>query len=338
MTQARVAVLFPGQGAYYPGALTGLAPGHPAVQEVLAAMDPIALKHLGGTLSDYLASAPPPESEGHTLRAQGLYQLAIYGSSLAIYRVLEAQGLTPQVFVGHSFGELTAMVCAGGFTVEEGTEILCERVAALQLLGSHSGFMAALGMDAERTEHLVKLMGSTDLAIAAENHSGQTALSGSEEAMALAQSLCGLLRIAFKKLNSLYPFHCPTMMKPAAEDFRTRLKRFTSRPLKAPVFSPILGRFYHGQDSLAGHLADHLMQTVHFTRAIHVLAQENITAFIECGASKALSSFVKSELEGASVLTMTLLHSRTPARESLATGLQVLREHRVLPYGTEGCM
>ncbi|ADO68879.1 ACP S-malonyltransferase [Stigmatella aurantiaca] len=336
MTQARVAVLFPGQGAYYPGALTGLTHGHPAVQQVLAAMDPIAHKHLGGTLSDYLASPSPPENEVHTLRAQGLYQLAIYGSSLAVYRTLESQGLVPQVFVGHSFGELTAMVCAGGFTVEEGTELLCERVAALQKLGSHSGFMAALGMDAERTNHLVQLIGSADLAIAAENHAGQTALSGSEEAMALAQSVCGPLRIAFKKLNSIYPFHCPSVMKPAAEDFRARLRRFTSRPLKAPVFSPILGRYYHAQDSLTGHLADHLMQTVHFTHALHALADEGITVFIECGASKALSSFAKSELESTPVLTMTLLHSRTPAPESLATGLQVLREQLVLPHGSVG--
>jgi acyl transferase domain-containing protein len=331
MTQAHVAVLFPGQGAYYPGALTGLLGSHPAAHEVLAAMDPLAREHLGGTLSEYLASASPPENEAHTLRAQGLYQLAIYGVSLVMYRLLEAQGLAPRVFVGHSFGELAAMVCAGGFTVEEGTEILCERVAALQALGARSGYMAVLGTGAEQAGHMVRQIGSGQLAIAAENHSGQTALSGSEEAMAQAQRLCGAQRIAFKRLNSLYPFHCPGVMRPVAEEFSVRLRRFASRPLKAPVFSPILDRYYGAEEPLAGHLAQHLVLPVRFATAVHTLAREGLTAFIECGASRALSSFVQSELEASGVFSLTLLHSRAPARESVAAALRALRERQLLP-------
>jgi acyl transferase domain-containing protein len=331
MTQAPIAVLFPGQGGYFPGALTGLVGRHPAAQAVLAAMDPIARAYLGAPLSEYLAAPPPPEAEAHTLRAQGLYQLAIYGSSLVVYRLLESEGLVPRVFVGHSFGELAAMVCAGGFTVEEGTEILCERVTALQRLGPHSGFMAALGAGVEQAEQVVAQVGSPHLAIAAENHAGQTALSGSEEAMAQAQRLCGPLRIAFKRMSSLYPFHCPSVMRPVAEDFGARLRRFTSRPLKAPVFSPILGRYYGPEEPLAGHLAQHLVHRVRFATALHTLAQEGLTAFIECGASRALSSFAQSELEAQGVFTLTLLHSRAPAPESVSAALQALRARRLLP-------
>src|ERR1019366_2435532 len=211
MNRSRVAVLFAGQGAFFGGALKESSLAYPLIRDVFAEVDSVAQAKLSQSVSEKLWHPQPPGIDQWLKDSPDLLQLAIYGISVATFQVLAAQGLRPDVLMGHSFGEIAALVCAGSFTVAEGAEIIFERTAALAKLGGAEGYMAALGTDVSTAGALITLVGNHEAVIAGENHQGQTVLSGSKPKMDTLGELARVLRLPFVKLNSPYPFHSPLM-------------------------------------------------------------------------------------------------------------------------------
>jgi malonyl CoA-acyl carrier protein transacylase len=232
-----------------------------------------------------------PEIEQLLAESPDVLQLAIYGISVATYRVLAARGLKPDILMGHSFGEIAAMVCAGAFTVSEGAEIVCERCAALAGSGTKAGYMAAIGADADMAGTLVALAGNHEVGVASENHPGQTVVSGSHARMDTVGELARVLQLPVVKLNSPYPFHSP-LLRSASADFGVRLRRFRNAPLQTPVFSPILGRTYTAADVLTNYLAEHLVRPVRFASGVQHLYAQGVRTFVECGALDTLTKLV----------------------------------------------
>jgi acyl transferase domain-containing protein len=224
MKSNKVAMLFPGQGAWYPGVLQQAATAHPQVERVLATVDAVSRRRLGHTIADRLWRVPAPTAEALLAESPDTVQLAIFASSVALYRWLEAEGLRPDVLMGHSFGEIAALVCAGAFTVEQGAEIVCDRTEATRL-ETAGGYMAAIGAGVARAESLLGVIGDPATVVAGENAETQTVISGTRAGMERAAAVARALNIPFFKLNSPYPFHSPSM-EPARQVFAERLRRY----------------------------------------------------------------------------------------------------------------
>ncbi|MGH2351156.1 MAG: acyltransferase domain-containing protein [Chloroflexota bacterium] len=329
MSDQRVVALFPGQGAFYAGALAQSYDTYPQIRDTFADVDAVAARHLEQTVSDVILRPDPPGIQ-ELLAGQGdLLQLAIYGVSVATYRVLEAHGLRAAVHVGHSFGEIAALVCAGAFTVAEGAEIVCHRVAALRALGTATGRMVALSTDAHRAQRMLELLGDPRAVAAAENHDAQTVVSGPDEAIEAVEGLAGVLRIPAVPLKAPYAFHGP-LMAPAVDEFAGRLRQLRPRPLRQPVYSPILERTYGQGDDLAQCLAGHLTQPVRFGPAIRRLHDQGAAVFVECGALHALGKIVHRVLHDARPVTLTCLDPAAGDAHSLQSAIDNLRSRDLL--------
>src|SRR5262249_9323562 len=211
-----------------------------------------------------------------------LSQIAIYAISLAVYRVLQTYGLQPSVLMGHSFGEIAALVAGGWYSVGQGVEIVLHRTAALQALGNTVGYMAALATDRTRAEKILDLAGGEDMAIACENHKGQTVISGPSADMDRCEEVAKILNISFARLKSPYPFHSP-MLKAACADFAGRIRHIKGKTGDVPVFSPILNAYYEDKDVLADCLSAHLVLPVNFASAVQQFYQEDVRTFVESG-------------------------------------------------------
>jgi acyl transferase domain-containing protein/acyl carrier protein len=329
-TQA-LAVLFPGQGAFFAGALREARATHPGIAETFDTIDDVARDQFGSTVSEIVCGAPDGDVAALTEREPWLLQLAIYGIDVAVYRALEAEGLQPRVLAGHSFGEIAALTCAGAYAVEDGAAVVCHRVRALSALDTAGGSMAALEIDAARAARLVELVGDARLAIAAENHPKQTVLSGPGRAMEAVRDVASALRIAFVPLASPHPFHCP-LMEPAVADFAADAARQRQRPLRLPVYSPILQRCYEDGDVLATCLAEHLVRPVRFADAIRQLRADGVSAFVEGGASDTLSRLVDRILGPGDSTVLPCLHPGRP--ETLEAAIRRLRADGHLPGGS----
>ncbi|MFI0895722.1 acyltransferase domain-containing protein [Streptomyces sp. NPDC020983] len=308
MPKTSIAALFPGQGALYGRALADLREAFPAVVDpVLRDVGDAARPLLGGAAADALFAERTPEPAQWLAEAPDTLQLAIYTASVATYAVLRSRGLRPGVLVGHSLGEIAALVAAGAFTVAEGARIVCHRGLALREAGpGEKAYMAALSTGPERAQQLVDVVGDPLTGVAVENHAAQTVLSGRAVTLDTVARLAAVLRIDFARLKSPYAFHSP-LLGAAAEAFAARIRDVEQRPLEIAVHSPILGRAYEDTDDLTDLLAGHFTRRVRFADAVREVRGSGVGVFVECGALDALSRIVGRVAEQPAVALPALL-------------------------------
>jgi acyl transferase domain-containing protein len=328
MSDPKVAVLFPGQGAFSGAALKDVAAEYPQIAQTLAEIDTVAKPQLGVSLTEALLGEKAPNIEELMKNAPDVLQLAIYATSIGLNRILETYGFRPAVAVGHSLGEISAMVCAGAFTVQDGAAIVCHRVQALKALGDDSGYMVALGVGPNRTRRMLELLEVKRSAIAVENEDRQTVVSGDEKELDAVTELAKVLDVPVVRIYSPYPFHSP-VLEPITADFAARLRDIEERPLTMPVYSPILGRYYEETDRLTEQLAAHLTQPVRFAAAIWTLRDEGFNRFVECGALDTLSRIVKRILAETQPEVIPCLVPGPADLETLASAIETLTGREV---------
>lgn len=337
MTDRNVALLMPGQGAFYSGVLRQSYDRYPQVREVFQAIDDVAREDLNITVSDRIFQQG--SADGRSVPAPGpeALQLALFGVPVATFQVLQSQGLHPSVILGHSFGEIPAMVSAGAFTVREGAEIVCHRIAALRELDGQGGYMAAVGANADRVRQILALVDAGPIAIAGENHDRQTILSGTKESMDIAQQICTVLQVPFVRIDSPYPFHSP-IPAGAAQRFAAAMRHIRQQPLQIPVYSPILERYYQDSDVLTDCLAAHLTRPVMFAEAVRRMYRDGERIFVECGGSRTLGKIVKGILEDDDVIIVSCLDPSLGDDVSLMSAIRSLQAYGVLEGAEEASL
>ncbi len=288
-------LLFPGQGAYVPGAVPDLSRGVPEFRLTFEEVDTVAEDAGLAPVSDVLASSPRMDrllldEPSHIL------QLALYASAVGMHRALVAQGLRPATMVGHSLGEIAALVCGGAFSFADGAQIVLHRTAVVE--GENpGGAMLAVGQTRRHVQRLLDVVGDRHAVVAVENGPRQTVVSGSDKAVEAVEAVAKTLRIPVVRLRSPFPFHSPVLAK-ASRVLAGRLAHLEQRPLTAPVYSPILGRHYTDGDRLTDALAAHLTQPVRFTTALSALRASGAGLFVEAGIGDALTKLVRTSSPG----------------------------------------
>lgn len=284
--------LFPGQGGYKAGCLDRLlAESEP--RSTLEAIDEVAFEMLGRRLLDTVVGADAPNQDELFATHPEILQIATFAASVALFDALSARGVRLTVLLGHSLGEIAALVCSGALTVTEGARILCHRVTVLREYDTSGGAMLALGCDRTRAEQILALLPSSDATIAVDNGAAQTALSGTADALRRIEIIAGAIGVPVNALRSPHPFH-NALLQPARQELLVRIRGHRSHGLRVPVFSPILGRYYREQDDLGELLASHLVSPVEFGSAIGRAHASGARIWVEVGAGRALTSLVRS--------------------------------------------
>ncbi|ARZ69733.1 hypothetical protein SMD11_4122 [Streptomyces albireticuli] len=249
-------------------------------------------------------------------------QLAIYGSSLAAWQILADSGAEADVLVGHSLGEIAALVAAQAFSVADGARIVAHRVQVIERQGLAPGRMAALSADGDRVRALIALIGDELLSVATENHDTQTVVSGPRDAMEKALAVSKQLGISTADINSPFPFHTP-ILAPAAPVFAGLVGKLDQRPLRTPVYSPVLGRYYEPDDALGELLAEHFVKPVRFSAAVrHLHGEGRELRFVEVGGKAVLTKLVGKVLgSGARPATWSTLSLGGDGKLGLAGAL-----------------
>src|SRR5450755_1943046 len=134
-----VAFMFPGQGSQSVGMGRELANLFPVAKETFDEADAA----LGYKLSELCFNGPEDQ-----LKLTEITQPAILTASVAAWRVLQSQGITPAYVVGHSLGEYSAHVAAGTLSFADAIRTVRNRGKFMQeAVPVGTGSMAAiLGM------------------------------------------------------------------------------------------------------------------------------------------------------------------------------------------------
>jgi acyl transferase domain-containing protein len=288
----RAVFLFPGLGAYSTGVLREARRNHPVVAETFDEIDAAAAGCGVPAVSGLLFGTQAPTIKDLLGQRAELLQLAIFGVSVATHRILTGAGAEPDLLLGHSFGEMAALVCAGAFDLADGVRMVCARSEALRPWEG-LGAMAAIGTDEVTAGHLIGLVQEPELVIGCANSPRQHVLSGPGKALARVEEAADALGLFFARLNLPYASHHPSMTL-AVPIFRELMAQIRQKPLRLPVYSPIHGRRYTDADDLKQAIADCLVLPVRFSDAVRALHAQGWTRYVEVGALNALTRCVQA--------------------------------------------
>ncbi|MFZ3550816.1 acyltransferase domain-containing protein [Streptomyces sp. 4.24] len=270
-------------------------------------IDEISTEMLGRKVTPLVFGANAPEADELLTRDPDVLQLATFGVSVSIFRLLSSRGVRPEILLGHSFGEFAALVCGGAYSLADGVRMLCHRGALLHglaedgVLGPPGGRMLSLSCNGERAGLVLDLLGEATLTVAVENGPGQTVVSGSSDGVRRLTGVAAALGIDARVLTSPYPFH-NRLLAGMGSLFAEKAAGLRQRPLEIPVFSPITGRFYRDSDRLAELLSAQLVQPVRFGSAIGQLSRRRAAIYLELGGGSALTSLVSQISSNATCL------------------------------------
>lgn len=290
----KIAFLFSGQGAQYPGMMKDLYDNEPAVREAFDKADVF----LGREITKVCF-----EGTQEDLNLTHNTQPCMLAGDLAAAMALRAHGVEADVAAGFSLGEYAALAYADAVSAADVFRIIQIRADAMQdAVAPGEGAMAAfIGAEAGQVEEVCRKVTQGYVVAANYNSPIQTVVSGSvagvEEACEIAED-AGLRCV---KLAVSAPFHC-AMMESAAKRLEKEFRSVSFFDPTIPVYMNVDGKPARDGSVIAELLVKQAMSPVRWVQTLENMWSDGIDTFIECGAGKTLSGLVKKTLKGATVL------------------------------------
>jgi [acyl-carrier-protein] S-malonyltransferase len=244
-------------------------------------------------------------------------QPTLVATSLAILAAVRKEGIEPDVVVGHSVGEYSALASVRAMGTGEAIGLVRERgLAMAEAARARPGAMAAiLGLEDQLVETLCRKI----LMVWPANYNcpGQIVISGEndavEECCAEAESLGARRAIKLKVSGA---FHSPLVAR-AADRLKPAIDRIRFADPVAPFMSTVTAKVEPAQ-RIASLLVNQLTEPVRFTQAAGELVKDGVTTFVEIGPGNVLSGLVKRIDRSVRTFSVNDLASLEKVKESLA--------------------
>lgn len=308
----RLAFLFPGQGGLgnlADGQLYRQAPEFRAVfNECMTAFG----HHLGLDLTAALNA----DMSALDLTDTRINQAWTFAHSLAAHKVLKTRGLTPDIMIGHSLGELSAFCAAGAISLGAAVQLIATRGALMARL--EPGVMAAVGMqEAALTAHLLE-----GIDIASVNGPTSCVVSGREEAVAQLEETLRTQEdtpVFVRRLKVTRAFHSH-LVDPILDAWREAVSSVQFEAIKVPVVSNLDGCVLPvGFVPDSDYMAALVRQPVRFLAGLETLVDQSPTVALEVGSGTVLSGFAqRAGFEGLVATSLTSERSTDADPASLA--------------------
>lgn len=244
-----------------------------------------------------------PEAD---LQLTEITQPAIVTASVAAYRVLAGQGITPSFVAGHSLGEYSAHVAAGTFAFADAVGLVRRRGRYMQeAVPVGTGAMAAImGVDLSVVAQACEEAAQGEIVSPANiNSPGQVSIAGHAAAVQRASERAkalGARRVIPLAVSA--PFHC-ALMKPAEERLAPELRSLTTASPSVPVVANVDAEPKRDGASSVDALVRQVSAPVRWVDVVRRLASEGVTTYVEVGPGNVLTGLVKKIQPAAHVMT-----------------------------------
>jgi [acyl-carrier-protein] S-malonyltransferase len=287
---AKVAFLFPGQGAQVVGMAAALCQTLPAARDLFDR----AAEILGYDLLAICAGGPKERLDSTVVS-----QPAIYVASLAALKSLEhtEPGTSAECIAaaGLSLGEYTALTFAGALTFEDGLRLVRKRGEAMQAAADAraGGMVSILLLDQPQVEEIVARASELGIVrIANYLCPGNLVVSGEKSACDEVQRLADEAGARTMPLAVAGAFHTP-LMRPAVEALTQALASTRIAAPRVPVWANVTARPYAEVGEIPPTLARQVVEPVRWEQTMRGLLEEGIERFYEIGPGRVLAGLLK---------------------------------------------
>lgn len=275
----KIAFVFAGQGAQYPGMGLGLAQSSEASSEVFRALD-IIRPH---------TSQQCFSGSDETLRETKNTQPCIFAVETACAAALKQNGILADMVAGFSVGELAALTYAGTMDLQTGFRLVCRRGELMQQAAEQSpaSMAAVLRLSSKEVERIC----SGFLRVYPVNYNcpGQISVSGAADEMPaflLAVKAAGGRAVP---INVKGGFHSP-FMETAADAFKRELEKLYLSAPSVPVYSNCTGKPY--SEPIRELLSMQISSPVRWEQSIRNMIEAGADTFLELGPGHTLSGLI----------------------------------------------
>jgi acyl transferase domain-containing protein/NAD(P)-dependent dehydrogenase (short-subunit alcohol dehydrogenase family)/acyl carrier protein len=301
--------VFSGQGSQWPGMQTALA-------AIGAMLDPFAqaIAGAGGPDVAALLVAPPDDA---AWQRPDLVQPALFAAQCALAAALREAGVTPDIVIGHSMGEVAAAYFAGALGLAEASRVITARSAALTRIAGR-GAMVLLDMDADEATALLADAGLHGVSLAALNGPQGVVLSGDHAGIERVLTLAAECNRFARRIAVDAAAHSP-QVDPELADFTAELAELRTEPPSVRLISTVTGAMLTKAPD-AAYWAANLRQPVRFWDALRQVLADGPATILEVAPHPILLPGLERTLPpDSATLLATMSRDGEPRRHWLET-------------------
>jgi len=284
---SKIACIFPGQGAQYPGMGKEIAENYKEAMNIFE----LAGERLGIDMKKLCF-----EGDEEELKKTENTQPSILTTSIAILEVLRLKGIEPMVTAGLSLGEYSALVASQAISFTDAVALVKKRGKYMQEAVPYGcGTMAAImGMEKESVMECLKMVSGYGVVEAANyNCPGQIVIAGHTIAV---EKACSIMKKKGARKAVMLPVSAPfhsSLLKPAGEKLAKELDKVDISDCKMPVVSNVNAQVIMNRYEIKRCLIEQVSSAVLWEDSINHMVDMGVDIFIEVGPGRSLSAFVK---------------------------------------------
>ncbi len=284
--------MFPGQGSQSVGMGKAFYEAYPSLK---------AIYDEASSVLGYDAAALCFEGPAERLNLTEFTQPALLVSSMAAWHILKPLGLTPLAVAGHSLGEYSALVAAGGVSFRDAVSLVQKRGRYMSeaVAPGTGSVVALLGLTVEVVKQVCRTASTIGVVAPANfNSPGQVVIAGEKAAVERAVELAK--EAGCRKAVSLpvsVPVHTP-LMQQAADRLAKDLAVIQWSDLTAPLVNNAEAKAISRAGEIQASLVRQLPSSVLWEDTIQTMGKMGVTTFVEVGPGMVLTGLIKRILPG----------------------------------------
>ncbi len=286
----KLAYVFPGQGSQYVGMAYDFYREFPQSADVFHSAEQAMRMSLPDIVDVVLKG--PEDKLNQTVYTQPGILIASY----AIYSAMKEKGFPdPDYVAGHSLGEYTALLVAGGIELFEAVRLTYLRGKYMQsAVPEGMGAMCAvLKVPSEVVEEACREAGSEGVVEAVNYNSPvQTVISGEKKAVEKASEILREKGARVIPLKVSVPSHS-SLMKDSADAFRLKLAQTPIKNISIPLVQNYTAKDHTMAHEIRENLYRQLFSPVRWTQSVRYMIDKGVDTFVEIGPKNVLTKLIQ---------------------------------------------